>query len=106
MALASATPHPKLRRLRFHGVPEEVNGRRPLLAHSGLFEQARRMSTSGGKADIPDTPYQCPLMTQSGHAPCRPAPKSAAIDLGQSNSSRSSAVSRSTLLVAGYRLAQ
>jgi hypothetical protein len=27
------------------------------------------MSASGGKADIPDTPHQCPLMTQSGHAP-------------------------------------
>jgi len=39
------------------------------------------------------------LMTQSGHAPCRQAPsKSAAIDLGQSNQSGSSAVSRSTLL--------
>jgi hypothetical protein len=24
------------------------------------------MSASGGKADIPDTPYECPLMTQSG----------------------------------------
>jgi hypothetical protein len=38
-----------------------------LVAHSGLFEQARRMSASRGKADIPDTPYQCPLMTHSGH---------------------------------------
>jgi hypothetical protein len=26
------------------------------------------MSASGGKADIPDTPHQCPLMTLSGHA--------------------------------------
>jgi hypothetical protein len=26
------------------------------------------MSASGGKADIPDTPYQYPLMTQSGHS--------------------------------------
>src|SRR5262249_52305246 len=25
------------------------------------------MSASGGKADIPDIPYQCPLMTQSAH---------------------------------------
>src|SRR6478609_11720063 len=25
------------------------------------------MSASGGKADIPDTPHQCPLMTQIGH---------------------------------------
>jgi hypothetical protein len=25
------------------------------------------MSVLGGKADIPDTPHQCPLMTQSGH---------------------------------------
>jgi hypothetical protein len=25
------------------------------------------MSASGGKADIPDTPHRCPLMTQSGH---------------------------------------
>jgi len=25
------------------------------MAHSGLFEQARRMSASGDKADIPDT---------------------------------------------------
>ena len=24
------------------------------------------MSAFGGKADIPDTPHQCPLMTQSG----------------------------------------
>ena len=24
------------------------------------------MSACGGKADIPDTPHQCPLMTQSG----------------------------------------
>ena len=26
------------------------------------------MSASGGKADIPDTPHQCPPMTQSGHS--------------------------------------
>ena len=25
------------------------------------------MSASGGKADIPDTPHQCPLMTHSRH---------------------------------------
>src|SRR5678816_2733677 len=25
------------------------------------------MSASGGKADIPDTPHRCPLMTLSGH---------------------------------------
>jgi hypothetical protein len=25
------------------------------------------MSALGGKADIPDTPHQCPLMTHSGH---------------------------------------
>ena len=25
-----------------------------------------------GKADIPDTPHQCPIMTQSGHANLRP----------------------------------
>jgi hypothetical protein len=30
------------------------------------------MSASGGKADIPDTPHQCPLMTQGGHAACPP----------------------------------
>ena len=31
------------------------------------------MSAFGGKADIPDTPHQCLLMTQSGHtlAVCR-----------------------------------
>ena len=29
------------------------------------------MSASGGKADILDTPHQCPLMTQSGHRPKR-----------------------------------
>jgi hypothetical protein len=27
------------------------------------------MSASGGKADIPDTPHQCPLMTQSRRMP-------------------------------------
>jgi hypothetical protein len=26
------------------------------------------MSALWGKADIPDTPYRCPLMTHSGHA--------------------------------------
>ena len=26
------------------------------------------MPASGGKADIPDTPHQCPLMTQSRHS--------------------------------------
>jgi len=26
-----------------------------------------QMPTFGGNADIFDTPYQCPLMTQSGH---------------------------------------
>ena len=26
------------------------------------------MSASGGIADIPDTPHQCPLMTLSGHS--------------------------------------
>jgi len=25
------------------------------------------MSASGGKADIPDTPHQCPLITHFGH---------------------------------------
>jgi hypothetical protein len=30
------------------------------------------MSASGGKADIPDTPHQCLLMTQSGHSKRRP----------------------------------
>ena len=29
--------------------------------------QTMSMSASGGKADIPDTPHQCPLMTHSGH---------------------------------------
>jgi hypothetical protein len=28
------------------------------------------MSASGGKADIPDTPHQCPLMTHSGQCVC------------------------------------
>ena len=30
------------------------------------------MSAFGGKADIPDTPHQCPLMTHSGTPGSRP----------------------------------
>src|SRR5262249_418487 len=40
----------------------------PLLAHSGLFQPHRRVSAFRGKADIPDTPYQCQLMTHNGHS--------------------------------------
>jgi len=40
----------------------------PLLAHSGLFEQARYMSAIAGKADIDWCFNESPLLTQSGHS--------------------------------------
>ena len=38
-----------------------------LVAQSRHLDADDDMSAFGGKADIPDTPHQCPLMTQSGH---------------------------------------
>ena len=41
--------------LRFHGVPEAVNGRRPLLALNGRVDRPKLMSAAGGKADSSET---------------------------------------------------
>src|SRR6476619_4604319 len=47
---------------------DDVSSRTSAIGTKQTLMPTMSMSASGGKADIPDTPHQCPLLTQSGHS--------------------------------------
>ena len=67
-ARAGSSLQPRTNPRRWRSRPSHRCSHADALAPQQISISTMNMSALGGKADIPDTPHQCPLMTQSGHS--------------------------------------